>query len=109
MISLRGDGAVPIPLQISPVRSKFTKKCLRRPEKPLANASHYGLTREAATALLDLPVRAVASEVDALSKALKAKGVEEALARHTADFACTMLALAIHPTELSIRHRALRS
>jgi hypothetical protein len=64
------------------------------PSGYLVNASHYGLTREAATALLDMPVRAVASDVEALAKALKARGVEEALARHAADFACTMLALA---------------
>ena len=64
------------------------------PSGYLVNASHYGLTREAATALLDLPVRAVASEADALARALKAKGVEEALACHTADFACALLALA---------------
>jgi len=64
------------------------------PSGYLVNASHYGLTREAATALLDLPVRAVASEADALARALKAKGVEEALARHAAEFACSLLALA---------------
>jgi hypothetical protein len=60
----------------------------------LANASHYGLTKEAGTAVAFLTNLGVASEVDALAEALKSKGVEEALARHTADFACTMLALA---------------
>lgn len=60
----------------------------------LANASHYGLTREAGAAVASLTTLAVANDVDALAEALKAKGVEEALAHHTADFVCTMLALA---------------
>jgi hypothetical protein len=60
----------------------------------LANASHYGLTKEAGAAVASLTTLAVAIDVEALAKALKAKGVEEALARHTADFACTLLALA---------------
>ena len=60
----------------------------------LANASHYGLTKEAGAAVASLITLAVPSDVEALARALSAKGVEEALARHTADFACTMLALA---------------
>jgi hypothetical protein len=64
------------------------------PSGYLANASHYGLTKDAGAAVASLTTRADASEVDALARALKAKGVEEALARHAADFACTLLALA---------------
>jgi hypothetical protein len=36
MISPRSNGAVPIPLHISIVRSKFTKKCLPRVESLIA-------------------------------------------------------------------------
>jgi hypothetical protein len=64
------------------------------PSGYLANASQYGLTKEAGAAVAFLTTLAVASDVNALAEALKVKGVEEALARHTAAFACTMLALA---------------
>jgi hypothetical protein len=33
-------------------------------------------------------------DVDALAEALKARSVEGALARHTAEFACSLLAMA---------------
>jgi hypothetical protein len=74
------------------------------PSGYLANASHHGLTREAGAAVAFLAPLACASDVEALAETLKAKGVEEALAHHTADFACTMLVLAAaheHPPEPS--------
>lgn len=64
------------------------------PSGYLANASHHGLSREAGAAVAFLAPLACASDVEALAEAFKAKGVEEALAHHAADFACTMLALA---------------
>lgn len=60
----------------------------------LLNASHYGLTKEAGAALASFTTSAAVSDVHVLAETLKAKGVEEALARHAAHFACTMLALA---------------
>jgi hypothetical protein len=64
------------------------------PSGYLINASHYGLTREAAAAVAGLASVAMTDDVDALAEALKARSVEGTLARHTAEFACSLLALA---------------
>ena len=64
------------------------------PSGYLTNASHYGLTREAAAAVAGLASVAMTDDVDALAEALKAKSVEGTLARHTAEFACSLLAMA---------------
>jgi hypothetical protein len=64
------------------------------PSGYLINASHYGLTREAAAAVAGLASVAMTDDVDALAEAMKAKGVEGTLARHTAEFACSLLAMA---------------
>ena len=64
------------------------------PSGYLTNASHYGLTREAAAAVAGLASVVMTDDVGALAGALKAKGVEATLARHTAEFACSLLAMA---------------
>jgi hypothetical protein len=72
----------------------------------LANASYYGLTKEAGAAIAPLTTLARASEVEAMTEALKIRGVEEALASFTAEFACALLMMAdAHECPLEPRER----
>jgi hypothetical protein len=64
------------------------------PSGYLTNASHHGLTREAAAAVTGLATLALATDVTTLAGTLKARGVEEALASYTAEFACALLTMA---------------
>jgi hypothetical protein len=64
------------------------------PNGYLANAVHYGLTREATAAVAGMLTFAPAEDVAAAAKALNARGVEPALAKASGEFACALLMLA---------------
>ena len=71
-----------------------SKELVVIPSGYLMNASHHGLTLEAAAAVAGLTTLAVTSDVATLAEVLKAKGVDESLATYTAEFACALLMMA---------------